>query len=523
MTFKPDRLEYGIYTIGDENFFPGILAAINALRYYNYKGQIAVFDLGFLPWMQDYFNQLEGVNVLPIEPINKLIRFTDVKSDEQPVMTGWAYKAFGILYYDLFQSWTFIDADYLPLCNLEEELLPLIRKGHFVSTEDGTNHWDERHQEAIGVEPGSYMNINAGFISLDMQVHAPLIHEWRNLMTRRKPFDLWYGDQGALNAVLDKNGVHKYTLDKVLWNQTWLNESMAKEGACELVQNGKEVYAYYPPQEERIMGWHGMGWHKLWHQIGIDHYRKDNAEERKRFFLESQGKSPKAIVDIFKYFLFLDNDNPPLSQEEHLLIPKPGRKVFIDCGVREGDGIAAFLGDEQVGYGAYFKCLKSRSDAHEFEFIGFESPDFRFKETTRERFAHVPFHLHEQLVWTYDGKVLFDSDGESMDCRLLEVSRTEDKDPWRHPNPKAVVMELPCIDLANFIRENFLPSDYLILKVDIEGAEYDVLDHLIQDNLLSWFNEMYIEYHWWGTVSLRESIEKAIRAQPHIHYRNDWP
>lgn len=199
------------------------------------------------------------------------------------------------------------------------------------------------------------------------------------------------------------------------------------------------------------------------------------------------------------------------------------RKVFIDCGVREGDGIAAFLGDEHVGFGAYFQCLKPRSDAKEFEFVGFESPDFRFKEDTRRRFQDVPFRLIEKLVWTYDGTVAFDGDGESYDCRLLEVSRTEDKEPWRHPNPKAVVQQQPCIDLAGYIQEEFTSEDYLILKMDIEGAEYEVLERLIEEGLLTWFNEMYIEYHWWGTASLREPIEAAIRAQPGIHYRNDWP
>lgn len=319
MTQRQAQSRYGIYTIGDENFFPGILAAINSLRYYGYPGDIGVADLGFLPWMKDYLNAMPGVVVLAIEPINRLIRFTDVKSDDQPVMTGWAYKVFSILHYDLFESWTFIDADYLPLCNLEAELYPLIEQGHFVSSEDGSNTWDERHEAAIGVKAGSYMNINAGFISLDMQVHAPIIHEWRNLMTRRKPFDLWYGDQGALNAVLDKYDVPKYTVDKVLWNQTWLNEPMAKEGACQLIEAVADVHVFYPPKDDRLKGWHGTGWHKLWHQLGIDHYRKDNAEERDKFYLESQGKSPQAVVDIFEYFLFMENGQPPLKRNGHLL------------------------------------------------------------------------------------------------------------------------------------------------------------------------------------------------------------
>lgn len=201
----------------------------------------------------------------------------------------------------------------------------------------------------------------------------------------------------------------------------------------------------------------------------------------------------------------------------------PMRKVFIDCGVREGDGIAAFLGDQEVGFGHYYQCLKPRSDAHHFEFIGFESPRYKFLDETRQRFAHVDFTLHEQLVWTHSGHVAFDSDGESYDCRVLEVSCTPNVDPWRHPNPAACIDLEPCVDLAEYVLSQFHPSDYLILKMDIEGAEYDVLQHMISRNVLSWFKELYIEYHWWGKTPYRTSIESYIRTLPGIHYRNDWP
>ena len=311
---------YGIYTVGDENFFAGVVASINALRYYGYKGPVAIIDIGFESWMVQYLNAFENVTVLDIEPVKKNIRFTDVETDESPVMTGWAYKAFGIIHYDLFTQWTFIDADYLPLCNLEKELRPLIESGHIISTEDGMNSWGIEHEMAVGVKPGNYMNINAGFVSVDMNLYGHIIHEWRNLMTRRRPFDLWYGDQGALNAILDKWKLEKYTLDKVLWNQTWLNSELAQENRCLLIHEPDDIHVWYEPKDARIMGWHGAGWYKLWHQLGIDHFRKGDAAERKRFYEESKNKSPWPIVEIFEYFLFLDQFQVPLKRDGHLLI-----------------------------------------------------------------------------------------------------------------------------------------------------------------------------------------------------------
>jgi lipopolysaccharide biosynthesis glycosyltransferase len=311
------RSPYGIYTLGDHNFFAGIVASINALRFYGYIGPIAVIDIGFEEWMQDYLESFSDVSVLSIEPAKKDIRFTDVRTDESPIMKNCAYKAFGILHYNIFERWTYIDGDYFPLCNLEAELRPLIEAGLFVSTEDGTNTWEKKHQEASGVMPGTYMNINAGFVSLDMKKYAPIVHEWRNLMTRRKPFG---HDQAALNAILDKWNIAKHVLDKVLWNQTWLNEAIAKEKLCRLVRSKQDIHVWYEPKASKIMGWHGTGPNKLWHQLGIDHYRK-NSEERLKFYEQCQGIAPSPILEIFEYFLFMSQFNRPLKRNNHLLMP----------------------------------------------------------------------------------------------------------------------------------------------------------------------------------------------------------
>ena len=199
------------------------------------------------------------------------------------------------------------------------------------------------------------------------------------------------------------------------------------------------------------------------------------------------------------------------------------RKVFIDCGCREGDAIAAFLGDQTVGWGAYHRCLKPRPDTNEYEIIGFESPDYKHLHSTRNRFSGVQFSLIEKLAWIHDGVVAFDSDGESVDCRLLQVSRLENIEPWRHPNPQAVVHDLPCIDLSRFLLTEFDATDLIVLKLDIEGAEYEVLERIVATDAVSRLSELYVEYHWWGRVSLRDQIEMALRHITSLHYRNDWP
>lgn len=308
--------DYGIYTAADANFFPGVVVQLNALRLHGYLGPLAVIDTGLDPWMRDYLGR-RGVTIISTD-FCKQLRYTDVLSDEPAGMRGWSFKAFGITHARLFRCFTYLDADYIPLCDMRVELYERARRGAFLCTEDGSNTWDASHADAIGVRPGRYMNVNAGFFSASTDHHGAIIEEWRNLMTRRKPFDLWYGDQGALNAVLDKYDVPKVLVgDKEDWNQTWLNEELARGDAVTVGTLRPPVLRHRSGR--RIYGWHGCGWCRYWHCIGIDHYRRDKVEiDRMRN--ECAGKVPQAVLDLFTSLLFLDDD---LVVRDHLIGLRP--------------------------------------------------------------------------------------------------------------------------------------------------------------------------------------------------------
>ena len=51
------------------------------------------------------------------------------------------------------------------------------------------------------------------------------------------------------------------------------------------------------------------------------------------------------------------------------------------------------------------------------------------------------------------------------------------------------------IDLSRWIKENFTKDDYIVLKIDIECAEYMVLKKMFSDNTFEYINEVYGELH----------------------------
>ena len=51
------------------------------------------------------------------------------------------------------------------------------------------------------------------------------------------------------------------------------------------------------------------------------------------------------------------------------------------------------------------------------------------------------------------------------------------------------------IDFSKWVEEKISESDYVILKIDIEGAEYEVLSKMIEDGSIAKINLLFIEWH----------------------------
>jgi FkbM family methyltransferase len=65
--------------------------------------------------------------------------------------------------------------------------------------------------------------------------------------------------------------------------------------------------------------------------------------------------------------------------------------------------------------------------------------------------------------------------------------------------------EVPTIDLARFVRHWVRPCENVHLKMDIEGAEYEVLTHLLRDGVVCSFANLHVEFHL-PNLQLRRAI-----------------
>lgn len=171
--------------------------------------------------------------------------------------------------------------------------------------------------------------------------------------------------------------------------------------------------------------------------------------------------------------------------------PGPG-DLAIDCGANEG------LVTEVLAAGG--------AEVHAFE----PNPDaFR---RLRERFAQVPHvHLHEQAVL------------DREDTMRLHFHLNYDRNPQRFSAGSSLIaekrnvserrgVEVKVIDLAAFIET--LERPVKVLKLDIEGAEYVVLEKLIESGMIERIERVLVETHAHAIPSLVEadaSLRRRIR------------
>jgi len=84
------------------------------------------------------------------------------------------------------------------------------------------------------------------------------------------------------------------------------------------------------------------------------------------------------------------------------------------------------------------------------------------------------------------------------------------------------------IDVANWLQQNFVWDDFVIVKMDIEGAEHHVLPHLATNPSKSLIDALFYEEHdaKWAVstvpipMTLMEAVAKLQEAGAYVLRRH---
>lgn len=94
----------------------------------------------------------------------------------------------------------------------------------------------------------------------------------------------------------------------------------------------------------------------------------------------------------------------------------------------------------------------------------------------------IPSWVSRDVVWIKDGTVRFKLNRDRNDASSINSGMGSYEK-----------VDYPCIDFSRFIRE--LPDDVIVCSMDIEGAEFKVLEKMLKDNTIDKITVLDIEFH----------------------------
>lgn len=150
------------------------------------------------------------------------------------------------------------------------------------------------------------------------------------------------------------------------------------------------------------------------------------------------------------------------------------RKIFVDLGAYDGDSIRYFM---------------SRPDAREYDIYAFE-PNRKFHQQLADLWLEYPniVLLSQEAAWIEDTQLEFAVDqAESPMGSTLMPGKVEMWD-------KSVKQTVQAFDFPTWL-EQFADDDYVIVKMDCEGAEFPILYKMLKDGNITVMNELWCEFH----------------------------
>lgn len=180
------------------------------------------------------------------------------------------------------------------------------------------------------------------------------------------------------------------------------------------------------------------------------------------------------------------------------------KKIILDCGSHLGESVKKFRG----------MFPKDDCEFHMFEpntylYNTFNSnPEFDSCKKYNKAISNK-----NEIVKLWGCTKNINSVGSTLEKSKADWDQIEESD----------FIEIESIDLSDFIVKNFSKDDYIILKLDIEGAEYDTLDKLFETGAIYYVNEFYCEFHsQWLSPEFSQRESNIRKKLEEINLKTDY-
>lgn len=156
-------------------------------------------------------------------------------------------------------------------------------------------------------------------------------------------------------------------------------------------------------------------------------------------------------------------------------------KHFIDCGTNFFHGLNKFNQIYKFDDSWKVDC--------------FEANPYTFQEASKDIPNITNMTFVNKAVWTFDGTVEVNiNETLPLDngTNILKNPPARDIVYKREFNWKDKIA-IPCVDLAKIVKDS--TAEFVSIKMDVEGAEFEILDHLLKEDCLKKVDHLFVEFH----------------------------
>jgi FkbM family methyltransferase len=191
------------------------------------------------------------------------------------------------------------------------------------------------------------------------------------------------------------------------------------------------------------------------------------------------------------------------------------KNVFLDCGTNLCQGLSQLINKHNID--------------QDWDVYSFEANPITYNVINKKKYSFVNFI--NKAVWIEDcirpitteiwpGTIIKNDTYNLLDENITDLpvgggsNIIGDNFNFIHSEHKNILKNyhnVECFDFSNFIFKNFKKEDFIILKLDIEGSEYPVLEKMIKDKTLNYIDIMYVEWH--NHMLSNKYDEDTIRAE----------
>lgn len=187
------------------------------------------------------------------------------------------------------------------------------------------------------------------------------------------------------------------------------------------------------------------------------------------------------------------------------------RKIFLDCGTHYGQGLEEISGIHKMDNSWEIYTWEANPHAHRI---------FKNKNNTG-----LNITSYQSAVSTFDGSITLNIETlpntnyrtsvTGQATTVVDLDLVHKNTPYG--NTLSSQMEVSCIDFSAWVSKKCTQEDLVIVKLDIEGSEYAILEKMIEDETIKLVSEFYIEWHPGlfldnkSYLSRQISIEKKLK------------